>query len=237
MGEVYLAEDATLRRKIALKVLPAYVAKDQEHLRRFKHEALAVSALNHPNIVTIHEFGTEGDTHFLVTELVEGETLRDRLRRGALSLNAALDLTHQIASALQAAHEAGIIHRDIKPENVMVRRDGLVKVLDFGLAKLTSRQRDRENERPHEADVSPFLRLSVSPSLSVSTELGTVLGTVAYMSPEQARGQRVDARSDLFSLGVVLYEMLIGSRPFNGETPSHIIEAILEKEPTPLSSS
>ncbi len=221
MGEVYLAEDATLRRKIALKVLPAYVAKDQEHLRRFKQEALAASALNHPNIVTIHEFGTAGDTHFLVTELVEGETLRDRLRRGALSLNAALDLTQQIATALQAAHEAGIIHRDIKPENVMVRRDGLVKVLDFGLAKLTNTRRDdaQLDDERH------------------STEAGTVLGTVAYMSPEQARGQRVDARSDLFSLGVVLYEMFTGSRPFNGETPSHIIVAIIEKEPAPLSHS
>ena len=221
MGEVYLAEDATLRRKIALKVLPAYIAKDQEHLRRFKQEALAASALNHPNIVTIHEFGTEGDTHFLVTELVEGETLRDRLRHGAVSLNAALDLTHQIANALQAAHEAGIIHRDIKPENVMIRRDGLVKVLDFGLAKLTNARRD-DAQRDDAAH---------------STEAGTVLGTVAYMSPEQARGQRVDARSDLFSLGVVFYEMLTGSRPFNGETPSHTIVAILEKEPTPLSSS
>ncbi len=218
MGEVYLAEDATLRRKVALKVLPAYIAKDPERLRRFKQEALAASALNHPNIVTIHEFGTENNTHFLVIELVEGQTLRDRLQRGALSLNTALDFTQQVAAALQAAHEAGIIHRDIKPENIMIRRDGLVKVLDFGLAKLTNVRREeaQQNDSSH------------------STEAGTVLGTVAYMSPEQARGQRVDARSDIFSLGVVLYEMLTGNRPFDGETPSHRIVAILEKEPPPL---
>ena len=215
MGEVYLAEDATLRRKIALKVLPAYIAKDQEHLRRFKQEAFSASALNHPNIVTIHEFGAEGDIHFLATELVEGETLRDRLRHGALSFNTALDLLQQIASALQAAHEAGIVHRDIKPENIMIRRDGLVKVLDFGLAKITNggRENARRDETVH------------------LTAAGTVVGTVAYMSPEQARGQRVDACSDLFSLGVVLYEMLTSKRPFNGETPSHIIVAILETEP------
>jgi serine/threonine protein kinase/Tfp pilus assembly protein PilF len=212
MGEVYLAEDTSLRRKVALKVLPAMLALDQYRLHRFQQEALAASSLNHPNILTIYEFGTEGETHYLVTEFIEGETLRDRLRRGALSLSEALDFTQQIATALQAAHEAGIIHRDIKPENIMLRRDGLVKVLDFGLAKLTWKQ---------------------NPA-SASTDAGTVVGTIAYMSPEQARGQKVDARSDLWSLGVVLYEMLTGQRPFHGESVPDVFVAILERQPAPV---
>ena len=219
MGEVYLAEDTNLRRKIALKVLPVGVAQDKDRLYRFKQEAFAASALNHPNILTIFEFGAEGEAYFLASELVEGETLRVRMRRSAISISETLGITIQIASALQAAHAANIIHRDIKPENVMIRNDGIVKVLDFGLAKLVAPPpSDSDEEAPTRA----------------LTQAGTILGTVQYMSPEQARGMAVDARADLFSLGVVLYEMLTGRRPFTGETISHTIVAILEKEPPPL---
>jgi serine/threonine protein kinase len=222
MGEVYLAEDTKLRRKIALKVLPAAIAQDQDRLRRFEQEAFAASALNHPNILTIFEFGVAGEAHFLASEFVQGETLRDRMQRAALSLAEALDIAIQIASALQAAHAANIIHRDIKPENVMIRDDGIVKVLDFGLAKLVE-------PAPSDADeATRLLRL---------TQAGTIMGTVAYMSPEQARGKTVDARTDIFSFGIVLYEMLTGSQPFTGETISHIIVAILEKEPPPLAAT
>src|SRR5215510_9044907 len=222
MGEVYLAEDTNLRRKIALKVLPVGVAQDKDRLYRFKQEAFAASALNHPNILTIFEFGAEAETHFLASELVEGETLRVRMQRSAISLSETLDITIQIASALQAAHAANIIHRDIKPENVMIRNDGIVKVLDFGLAKLIEpTPSDPDEEAPTQALTQP----------------GTIMGTARYMSPEQARGMAVDARSDLFSLGVVIYEMLTGRRPFTGETISHTIVAILEKEPPPLTGT
>lgn len=219
MGEVYVAEDATLRRKVALKVLPALIAQDRDRLRRFEQEALAASALNHPNIVTIHEFGVEDKTHFLVTELVEGETLRARLQRTPLTLDEAVDIALQTAQALVAAHAANIIHRDIKPENVMLRTDGIVKVLDFGLAKLVK---------------SAPLNLEAETGKVELTQAGTVVGTVAYMSPEQARGKAVDVRTDLFSLGVLLYEMLTRRQPFTGETANHVIVAILEQEPLPL---
>ncbi|HQR31663.1 MAG TPA: protein kinase [Blastocatellia bacterium] len=219
MGEVYLAEDTRLRRKVALKVLPALIAQDRGRLRRFEQEALAASALNHPNIVTIHEFGAEDQTHFIVTELVEGETLRARLQRAPLALDEALDIALQTAQALVAAHATNIIHRDIKPENVMLRTDGIVKVLDFGLAKLVN-----------------FVPLNPEPETRKfgGTLDGTVVGTVAYMSPEQARGNPVDVRTDLFSLGVLLYEMLTRHQPFTGETSNHVIVAILEQEPPPL---
>lgn len=219
MGEVYLAEDGRLRRKVALKVLPDTLAQDAERLRRFEQEALAASALNHPNILTIFEFGEEGGTHYLASEFIDGETLRERLQRGPLELNETLDIIIQTVQALSAAHEAGIIHRDIKPENVMLRKDGIVKVLDFGLAKLVETTPTGSEEETRKQGM---------------TREGTVMGTVAYMSPEQARGKVVDARTDQFSLGVMLYEMLSRRQPFTGETVNHIIVAILEKEPPPL---
>ena len=222
MGEVYLAEDARLRRKIALKVLPDVIARDKDRLRRFEQEAFAASALNHPNILTIYEFGCDGDTHFLAAELVDGETLRDRLQRGPLPLGAALDITAQTAQALAAAHAARIIHRDIKPENVMIRNDGIVKVLDFGLAKLVG---------PTPADPKGLAAETRTREL---TQSGMIIGTIAYMSPEQGRGKPIDARTDLFSLGVMLYEMLTHHHPFMGETVSHTMVAILENEPPPL---
>jgi eukaryotic-like serine/threonine-protein kinase len=223
MGEVYLAEDTRLGRKVALKLLPAAFTQDKERVRRFKQEARAASSLNHPNILTIHEIGeaspAEGGAHYIVSEFVEGETLRAMLRGGRLDVGKATAIAEQVAGALSVAHEAGIVHRDIKPENVMVRHDGLVKVLDFGLAKLieaTTRPADSED------------------STNLSTAPGIVMGTVSYMSPEQARGQKVDLRADIFSLGVVLYEMIAGRRPFEGATMSDVIAALLTAEPPPL---
>jgi len=221
MGEVYLAEDTRLKRKVALKVLPVYFTADRDRLRRFEQEARAASTLNHPNIITIHEIGEIEVAHYLVTEFIDGETLRHRLMQGRLEISPALDVSLQVASALAAAHEAGIVHRDIKPENIMLRGDGLVKVLDFGLAKLT--------EAP-----TPSVSEEASTAVMLSTEAGVVMGTAGYMSPEQARGQKVDARSDIFSLGVVLYEMITGRAPFEGATSSDVIAAILKTEPPPL---
>ncbi|HWQ35446.1 MAG TPA: protein kinase [Blastocatellia bacterium] len=221
MGEVHLALDTRLNRKVAIKLLPAEFTTQPERVRRFAQEARAASALNHPNIITIHEIGKTDSTHYLITEYVEGETLRQRMNNAPekrLRLTEALDLAAQIAAALAAAHEAGIVHRDIKPENVMVRRDGIVKVLDFGLAKLT------ETQAPPEEAQSPLTD-------DASTETGLVLGTPRYMSPEQARGERVDARTDLFSFGVMLYEMIEGHSPFAGATTSELIAAILRDEP------
>ena len=189
MGEVYLAEDKHLLRKVALKMLPAYLTRDDELVRRFQREARSISALNHPNILTIHEIGHVDSYHFMVTELIEGETLRQRLARGPLKIEQALDIGFQVASALCAAHDAGLTHRDIKPENIMMRKDGIVKVLDFGLAKLTERKAD-------DSEATTLFH----------TKQGTVLGTAHYMSPEQARGLPLDARTDIFSFGVVLYE-------------------------------
>ncbi|MFL6276418.1 MAG: protein kinase domain-containing protein [Blastocatellia bacterium] len=221
MGEVYLAEDTRLDRRVALKLLPEAFTQDEERLRRFAQEAKAASALNHPNILTIHDIGEDGQIHFIATEHVEGETLRDHLRRAPLTITEALDIAAQIAGALAAAHQAGIIHRDIKPENVMLRPDGIVKVLDFGLAKLTE---------PWALSTD-----TAAPTIAkVNTDPGKILGTVNYMSPEQARGKPVDARSDLFSLGVVIYEMVAGRPPFEGETASDLIAAILKTEPLPL---
>lgn len=221
MGQVYLARDTRLERQVALKLLPAQFLQNAEHLRRFEREALAASALNHPNILTIYEFGVEGEHHFLATEYVQGESLRQRLARGQLSVREALDITGQIAAALQTAHAAGIIHRDIKPDNVMIRTDGIVKVLDFGLAKLVEQ-------------AQPEAGRTLNRQQSTLTQQGAIVGTVAYMSPEQARGALVDARTDIFSLGVVLYEMLAGRQPFTGATVSHTIVAILEADPPPL---
>lgn len=222
MGEVYRARDSRLSRNVALKILPQTFSQDAERLPRFEREARAVSALNHPNIITIHEIGevrTETEsTPYIVTEYVEGETLRQRMAAGKRSLNEVLEVVIQVAGALAAAHAAGIIHRDIKPENVMVRPDGLVKVLDFGLAKLA------------EPMATPIdAQAPTAPKLS--TKSGMVMGTASYMSPEQARGQKMDHRTDIFSLGVMLYEMVAGKRPFEGETTSDVIAALLTTEP------
>ncbi len=218
MGEVYLAEDTKLKRRVALKFLPAELTGNANRLKRFEREAQTASALNHPNILTIYEFGAENELHFLASEYVEGETLRQIISGGDLSLADALDIAEQIAFALSATHQANIIHRDIKPENVMIRRDGIVKVLDFGLAKLS------EPTSSPEAQTRAFFQ----------TNPGTVMGTVTYMSPEQTRGSETDARTDLWSLGVVLYEMLTGKPPFAGQTTNDAIAAILTGELPPL---
>src|SRR4051812_48288588 len=220
MGEVYLAHDPRLNRKVALKVLPASFTKDIERLRRFEQEARAASALNHPNIITIYEIVKTGATHVIATEFVEGETLRQRLKRSALTLSESLNVGIQVADALAAAHKAGIIHRDIKPENIMLRPDGYVKILDFGLAKLSEQS----------ASLSPEEALT----MQVRTGSGVVMGTAGYMSPEQARGREVDARSDVFSLGAVIYELVAGRKPFEGETPSDTLAAILKNDPPPI---
>jgi serine/threonine-protein kinase len=221
MGEVYLAEDHRLRRKVALKLLPTRLTADAERLRRFEREARAASALNHPNILTIHEIGETDGTHFIVSEFVEGQTLRARMASTRMQLGEALEVATQAAGALAAAHVAGIVHRDIKPENLMLRPDGYVKVLDFGLAKLSERPAPTDPDAPTRAEVK--------------TDPGTVMGTAHYMSPEQARGLEVDARTDIFSLGVVLYEMVAGRVPFEGATASDVSAAILTQEPPPLS--
>jgi len=221
MGEVYLARDTRLGRQVALKLLPAALTKDDERLRRFELEARAASALNHPGIVTIYEIGRDGDVPFIATEFVEGQTLRERMQSGSVPLEEALDVAAQVAGALAAAHAAGVIHRDIKPENIMWRADRFAKVLDFGLAKLV--------EEPIGGD-DPSTRTR----RPANTQTGTVLGTTAYMSPEQARGLPVDARTDLFSLGIVLYELVAGRPPFEGRTPSDVLAGILERQPPPL---
>ncbi|HSE16884.1 MAG TPA: protein kinase [Pyrinomonadaceae bacterium] len=220
MGEVYLAEDTRLGRKVALKLLPASFTTDADRLRRFEQEARAASALNHPNIITIYEIRQAAGSHVIATEFVEGETLRHRLSRSALTLSETLNIAIQVADALSAAHKAGIIHRDIKPENIMLRPDGYVKVLDFGLAKLS------EQAAPAVA--------AEAPTIQVRTGSGIVIGTAGYMSPEQARGLGVDHRSDIFSLGAVIYEMLARRKPFEGDTPSDTLAAILKTEPPPL---
>ena len=224
MGEVYLATDITAGRKAALKLLPTRFTGDAERLKRFQQEARAVVGLNHPNILTVYEIGEDHSTHYIASELIEGETLRQRLMRGRMELREAVDVAIQVASALAAAHEAGIVHRDIKPENIMLRPDGYVKVLDFGIAKLA------EQEVPA-SDGGRAESVSL-----VETNLGSILGTVRYMSPEQARGAPVDKRTDIWSLGVVLYEMVTGQAPFTGDTPGEVMTSILEKEPPPLTS-
>jgi serine/threonine-protein kinase len=217
MGEVYLAEDPRLGRKIALKVLPTYYTSDDERVGRFQQEARAASALNHPSIITIYEIGEVDSRHFIVTEFIDGETLRRRMAKSQLTVPEALRIAIHTASALAAAHAGGIVHRDIKPENIMLREDGIVKVLDFGLAKLT----DRKN------DVAKALA-------RIETQQGMVMGTSYYMSPEQARGLTVDSRTDIWSLGVVLYEMIAGQVPFKGGTSSDVIASILNNNPLRL---
>src|SRR5574341_884945 len=214
MGEVYLAEDHRLHRKVALKLLPAQFTNDAERVRRFKREASAASATNHPNIITIHEIGQVDGAHYIVTEFIDGQTLRQRMQTAKLSLKEVVDIAIQVAQALEAAHSAGIVHRDIKPENVMARRDRLVKVLDFGLAKLTEVAGVKEALTVKQADTAP----------------GMVIGTPQYMSPEQARGEELDERTDLFSFGVMLYEMATGSAPFKGDSIAMIFDAILNRD-------
>jgi serine/threonine-protein kinase len=224
MGEVYLAEDTRLGRRVALKLLTGYLHKDERRLRRFEREARAAAALSHPNVCVIHEVDeTEDGYHFITMEYVEGTTLRQRIGPERMSLEEALDTAMQVASALVAAHAAGIVHRDIKPENIMLRPDGCIKVLDFGVAKLTERE-------------SAFLDAKATTKVPVKTEPGMIIGTVGYMSPEQVRGSlEVDARTDIWSLGVLLYEMVTARLPFEGATPSHTMVAITDQEPPPLS--
>src|SRR5262245_54754931 len=224
MGTVYLAYDTRLGRQAALKLLPSHLVNNPERVSRFQREARSVSALNHPNIITIYDFGQEDGRYYIVSEFVEGRTLRNLVGSRDVSLNQILDLAVQVASALEAAHAAGIIHRDIKPENIMLRPDGYAKVLDFGLAKLTE---------PESGGDEAKTDISWAPP-DFETRTGIVLGTVNYMSPEQARGQKVDGRSDLFSLGVVLYELITGRRPFGSETWHHTIVAITDVEPPPI---
>lgn len=221
MGEVFLAEDTKLERRVALKLLLTDLASDATRVRRFVQEAKAASALNHPNILTVHEIGSFEDSQYIVTEYIKGETLRERLNDGPVTLRETLDMTMQIAAALSAAHSAGIVHRDIKPENIMIRDDGFVKVLDFGLAKLIEKKRKAADSKD---------------ATRVKTDPGMIMGTANYMSPEQARGKETDARTDVWSLGVVLYEMLSGETPFAGETANDSIAAILTKEPATLTT-
>jgi len=221
MGEVYLADDTRLKRKIALKLLPPHFTVNPDRVRRFEREARAASALNHPNIVTIYEIGQSDSAHFIATEFVDGKTLRQMINEKPLKLSETLSVAVQVAGALMGAHAAGIVHRDIKPENIMVRSDGYIKILDFGLAKLTEQQTtETETETPTLLQSNP----------------GLVMGTVQYMSPEQARGKKVDARSDIWSFGVVLYELLAGRVPFSGETPSHVMVSLMEDELPALTS-
>lgn len=224
MGEVYLAQDTKLNRRVALKILPAGVWGHQERIRRFEQEAKAASALNHPNIITIHEIDQTESVYFIAAEFIDGETLRQRMKTTPMKLGQIIEVAAQVANALSVAHAAGIIHRDIKPDNVMIRRDGIVKVLDFGLAKLSE----------PEAPANESIGSQVETRLQV-TEAGVVMGTAIYMSPEQARGVLVDARTDIFSFGVLIYEMVVGRVPFDGSNTNEIVASILsDKEPAPM---
>src|SRR5579864_413793 len=219
MGEVYKARDKRLNRDVAIKVLPTSFSADPDRLQRFAQEARAAAALSHPNILSIFDIGEDGGAPYVVSELLEGETLRDRLRNGPLATRKAIDYAAQVARGLAAAHEKGIVHRDLKPENIFITNDGRVKILDFGLAKLTRPEADNSGE---------------TLTQQVGTDAGTVMGTVGYMSPEQVRGKPADARSDIFAFGAILYEMLSGKRAFHGETAADTMSAILTKEPPEL---
>src|ERR1700730_11310785 len=223
MGEVYRARDTRLVREVAIKVLPEALSSDQERLRRFEKEARSASALNHPNIVTIHDIGSESGVSYLAMELGDGTTLRQQLMSGPLPIKKLLQIAPQIAEGLARAHEAGIVHRDLKPENVMVKKDGLVKILDFGLAKLSS-----TGSGSGEGSQLPTM---------TGTQPGVVVGTVGYMSPEQASGQALDFRSDQFSMGSILYEMATGKRAFQKKTAIDTLAAILNDEPEPIAST
>src|SRR5260370_39548589 len=220
MGEVYLAKDTTLGRLVAIKLLPEYVSSDPERLRRFRQEARSASRLSHPNVCVIHEVGeTDEGRPFIAMEYIEGVILRERMNDGKMKLGEVLHIAIQIADALTAAHRSGIVHRDIKPENIILRQDGYGKGLEFGLAKLSG--------------INKLDSQSTMSTLLVNSTPGMVMGTVAYMSPEQARGVVVDVRTDIWSLGVVLYEMLSGHPPFSGATPTHAVVSIAEKEQPP----
>ena len=217
MGEVFRAKDTRLGRDVAVKVLPASFASDADRLHRFEQEARAVATLDHPNVLVVHDVGAYEGQPWIVTELLDGESLRERLREGRLPPRKAVEIAIQVARGLAAAHEKGIVHRDLKPDNVFLTRDGRAKVLDFGLARIDPLSLDREGE----TQAAP----------KEQTSPGMLLGTVAYMSPEQARGRPADARSDVFALGAVLYEMLAGKRPFAGATPADTLSAILREDP------
>ncbi|HLX86450.1 MAG TPA: protein kinase [Terriglobales bacterium] len=225
MGEVYRARDSRLRRDVAIKVLPAALSEDADRLRRFEQEALATAALNHPNILAVFDIGTSEGSPYVVSELLEGETLRERLRGGTIPVRKALDYALQIAHGLAAAHEKGIIHRDLKPDNLFVTKDARIKILDFGLAKLT------------QADAGSHTSMTATHGTPEGTEAGLVMGTAGYMSPEQVRGIALDSRSDIFSFGAILYEMLSGKRAFHGETPADTMSSILKEEPPELSET
>jgi len=223
MGEVYRARDSRLDRDVAIKVLPSSFSSDADRLRRFAQEARAAAALNHPNILAIYDIGDERGAPYVVSELLEGETLRDRLRVGALATRKAIDYSLQVMRGLAAAHEKGIIHRDLKPENLFITTEGRVKILDFGLAKLTRVENEKDS--------------GDAPTMQAATDPGLVMGTVGYMAPEQVRGKAADARSDIFAFGAVLYEMLSGKRAFHGETPADTMSAILKEDPPELAET
>ncbi len=214
MGEVYRARDPRLKREVAIKVLPASLSSDPQRLDRFEQEAVVAGALNHPNILAVHDIGQQDGSPYIVSELLDGATLRERLRSGPLPVRKVIDYAQQIARGLAAAHDKGIIHRDLKPENIFITNDGRVKILDFGLAKLTTVEGSDDQALTQ----------------TVQSDPATVLGTMGYMSPEQVRGKPADARSDLFSFGTILYEMLSGKRAFHGESPAEAMSAILKEE-------
>ncbi len=222
MGEVYRAHDTRLNRDVAIKILPATFSSDPDRLQRFAQESRAAAALNHPNILSIFDIGEAQGAPYVVSELLEGETLRDRLRDGPLPSRKAIDYARQIASGLAAAHDKGIVHRDLKPENLFITADGRAKILDFGLAKLTRPEADASGE---------------APTQQIATDAGTVMGTVGYMAPEQVRGKSADARSDIFAFGAILYEMLSGKRAFHGESPVETMSAILKEDPPDLAET
>ena len=220
MGEVYRARDPVLKREVAIKLLPPFVSQDPDRLHRFEQEAQAAAALNHPNILAVHQFGVFEGVPYLVSELLEGGTLRQLLRRGPMPVRKAIDYGVQIAHGLSAAHEKGIVHRDLKPENLFVTKDGRIKILDFGLAKLMQHQPEPDG---------------AAPTMTHQTDPGMVMGTVGYMSPEQVRGKTVDHRTDIFAFGAILYEMLTGKRAFQRSTSAETMTAILNDDPPGIS--
>jgi serine/threonine protein kinase len=230
MGEVFRARDTRLNRDVAIKVLPKEFAIDPDRLRRFEQESKTLAALNHPNILIIHDAGVQDGTPFLVSELLEGQTLREQLRSGALPVRRATDCALQIAQGLAEAHGKGIIHRDLKPENIFITKDGRVKILDFGIAKLRENPHSTPRIRPSPADAE-------APTVVQTTEPGMVLGTPAYMSPEQVRGEAADHRSDIFAFGCVVHEMLTGTRAFRRDTSVECMSAVLNDEPPDLSAN